>query len=315
MLLNDWIIILIAFVGIWIGATLAVKPIDEIAKKLNSSSFIVSFFILGLFTSLTEVSVAYNSFIEDRLEISVGNLLGGSLVLLMFVIPLLGMLAKGIHLSNGFGVRNTFLCILFLLVPHIFLLDNVLSLQESWSMFVMYVILALFLYFGDKASAKKVRNKRKIAKLHHSKVALAVSFVTVGSIILIFSSNILVEGIDKIGSSINLSPFILALIGLSIGTNLPEISLVIIAAIKGRSEIGFGNYLGSALFNPLIMSVLGLVSGGIILDANFTKLLIFSVLGFILFFIFMRSRSFLSQKESAILLSIYVVFVISELAF
>lgn len=313
MIITDWMMLVLAFVGIWTGATLAVKPIDQIAKKLNSSSFMISFFVLGMFTSLTEISVAFNSYIAKTQEISVGNLLGGSFVLLLFVIPILGILSNGIRLNNRLGIINTFLAISYLLVPHIFLLDKALSLKECAVLFIMYIVLAIVLYAKDKYASNKLVSSNRSIKIPHSKVAFAFFLITVGSVILIFSSNIVVSSIDNIGSSLNVSPFVLSLVLLSFGTNLPEISLAVISALKGKSEIGFGNYLGSALFNLLIMSVLGILSGGISINENFTKLLIFSVFGFLSFFVFIRSKNFLSRKESLVLLTIYVIFVFTEL--
>jgi len=310
----DILNILLAFIGIWIGASLAVKPIDEIAKKVNSSSFIVSFFVLGFFTSLTEISVAINSIINDSIEISVGNLLGGSLVLILFVIPLLGILAKGIHLKNGFGVIGTFLSIIFLLVPHLFLLNNNLSINESLIMFVMFFVISIFLYLRDKNQITHKTKKLKRTPLQLKSFSFALLVVAIGSSLLLLSSNIVVNGIEQFAINTNISPFVISLIGLSIGTNLPEISLAIISAIKGKSEIGFGNYLGSALFNPFLLSIIGIISGGIFINENFTNILIFSVIGFILFFVFSKSKNFLSQKESFILLSIYLLFITIEIS-
>lgn len=313
MHLTDWITTLLALIGVWIGATLAVKPIDEIAKKTNSSSFIVSFFLLGMFTSLTEVSVAINSYIDKSIEISVGNLLGGVLVLLLFVIPLLGILAKGVKLNNGFGVTITFLSLILLLVPHFFLINKTLSFNESIIIFILYIVFSIILFLKNKKkSVIKQINKRKNKKTQ-IKLAKLIIFITLGSVILIISSNQLVLNMDKIGTSLSISPFILSLLGLSIGTNLPEISLAIVAVIKGRAEIGFGNYLGSALFNLLILSILGIASNGITINEDFTLLLVFSVIGFALFFLFIKSKNTLSRKEGLFLILIYIVFILSEL--
>ncbi|GAB4159054.1 MAG: hypothetical protein Fur003_2870 [Candidatus Dojkabacteria bacterium] len=312
MRLIDWIMTLMAFLGIWIGAILAVKPIDKIAKKFNSSSFIVSFFLLGILTSLTEVSVAFNSFIDNNVEISVGNLLGGTLVLLLFVIPLLGVLVNGIKLNHGFGVTNVFLSIAYLLVPHIFLIDKKLSIGESIVLAALYMFLAILLYIRNRIKLS-TKVKQASQKVSYLKVLTAFISLTFGSVILIFSSNVLVDNVDKIGAIFKLSPFVLALLGLSLGTNLPEISLAIISALKGKSEIGFGNYLGSALFNPFILAVLGIFTGGITINANFIILLIFSTVGFLLFFVYIRSKNFLSRQESLLLLLIYIIFILTEL--
>lgn len=43
----------LSFVGIWIGAGLAIRAVEKLSHKLRLSSFLVSFLVLGFFTSIS----------------------------------------------------------------------------------------------------------------------------------------------------------------------------------------------------------------------------------------------------------------------
>ena len=75
------LIYLLSFVGIWVGSGLAIRSVERISQSLKVSSFAVSFLVLGLFTSISELSVGINSIMENDPEIYVGNLIGASIVL------------------------------------------------------------------------------------------------------------------------------------------------------------------------------------------------------------------------------------------
>ena len=99
-MLIDTAVYVLSFVAIWFGAGLIISSVEELSKKLNISSFAVSFFVLGILTSIPEASVGINSIIDRDPEIFVGNLIGASLVLFLLVIPILAVAGNGIRLAH-----------------------------------------------------------------------------------------------------------------------------------------------------------------------------------------------------------------------
>ena len=74
--------------------------VDRLAHKLHLSSFAVSFFLLGILTSVPEISVGVNSLIERKPEIFVGNLIGGIIVIFLLIIPVLAVFGNGVKLTH-----------------------------------------------------------------------------------------------------------------------------------------------------------------------------------------------------------------------
>ena len=74
-----------------------------------------------------------------------------------------------------------------------------------------------------------------------------------GFIILIKGADWLVEGASSIAKRFHISDLIIGLTIVSLGTSMPELLVNVIASLKGSSEIGIGNVLGSNIANILLV--------------------------------------------------------------
>lgn len=304
--------IVIAFIGIWVGSGIIIKSVDKLARKAHKSSFVISFLLLGFLTSVSEISVAVNSYIDQTLEVSVGNLLGGIIVLFLFLIPSLAIIGNGVKLGDRINKIRLIIALIVLLLPSIFMLDSHLMMRESLILIGAYLLCAIIV-IRKKGSVLKVEQSTHKTSL--KKYVKTFFFIIFGGTILFIACDLMVGEIMEVANIFNVSPFIVSLLGLAIGTNLPEISLAIKSILSNKKDIAFGNYLGSAVFNVLILGVLGVVNNRITIDANFLKVLIFSAAGLLLFYIFTRSKHDISRKEGFVLIGLYILFLITEMLF
>ncbi len=79
--------------------------------------------------------------------------------------------------------------------------------------------------------------------------------ILVGFIVLVFSSDLFVKGAAAIAQNFGVSPALVGLTIVSIGTSSPEILVSLSAAITGAGELAIGNAVGSNIAN------IGLVLG------------------------------------------------------
>jgi cation:H+ antiporter len=300
---------LISITLIAIGSNLIVNTISELARRIKISPFILSFVILGALTSVTEMSVALNSYINKTPEVSVGNLLGGIVVMFLFVIPVLAITGNGIKLGHQYNRISLFVTLGSFVLPAIFFLDSYLQFREAIFLLAVYVLSVLLLFIGHK-NHSHIPVKKKLDKWY-----LFVGFfkVIIGGILLLLACDTLINEVLKIANSVGTSPFIISFLALSVGTNLPELSLVIRSVINGKKDIAFGNYLGSAAFNLVILAALAIANNRILVDANFLSILIFTIIGLGLFYIFILTKNNLSRREGLIILSVYIVFLAFEI--
>lgn len=85
-----------------------------------------------------------------------------------------------------------------------------------------------------------------------------IAVFIISLIILIKSADFFTESSEKVGLSMKISPFIVGVAIVSIGTSLPELATSIVAVFSGQTEIATANAVGSNIANILL--VIGIAS-------------------------------------------------------
>ena len=75
----------------------------------------------------------------------------------------------------------------------------------------------------------------------------------IGFVVLIKGADFLVEGASSIAKRFNISNLVIGLTIVAFGTSTPELVVNIIAALEGKTELAFGNILGSNIANILLI--------------------------------------------------------------
>ena len=100
---------------------------------------------------------------------------------------------------------------------------------------------------------------------------------------------------------------------LSLGTNLPELSIAIKSIVLGKKEVALGDYLGSAASNTLLFGIFTLLNGKRVDVSSYSfRVLFITLLGLGTFYIFSRSKKDISKHEGKILLLIYILFILIQ---
>jgi cation:H+ antiporter len=116
-----------------------------------------------------------------------------------------------------------------------------------------------------------------------------------------------------LGNMLGISSFLISLMVLSIGTNLPEISLAIRSVVSQKKEIAFGDYLGSAAANTLVFGMLTFLHGKPISIPNRPFIpFFFMSFGFGIFYMLLRKKNEISRKAGMLLLIVYVFFLLIQ---
>ncbi len=88
-----------------------------------------------------------------------------------------------------------------------------------------------------------------------------VALTIIGLIGLFWGGNALVRGASRLATSFHISPLIIGLTIVAIGTSMPELLVGATAALQGESGLAVGNVLGSNIANiGLILGVSGVIT-------------------------------------------------------
>lgn len=305
------LIYFVSFFALWFGAGLIINSVDKFSKSLKISSFATSFFVLGILTSIPEMSVGITSIVNDDPEIFVGTLLGGVITMFLLVIPVLAVLGNGIRLKDQLDEGPLLFTLFAVAMPSFLIADRNLSTFDGIVMVSLYLVLFFFVEKKQgifEAISKKTNVKKKVNYLKR------FSLIISGIAIVFISSHFIVSSTLYFSEVYNVTPFLISLLVLGLGTNLPELSLAIRSVLTGKKDIAFGDYIGSAAANTLLFGLLSLAyKGDVNINGNFYITFFFIALGLGLFYYFSRSKKDISRKEGFILLGTYFVFLAVEL--
>lgn len=301
---------------IWLLSGILIEATDRVAKRYNKPGFFVAFFILGTLTSISEISVVANATLQGIPEISAGNLIGASIVILLLIIPLVAVAGDGIEMHLAMPKRNLAMLMATMTLPALFALDGTVSPNEGLLMLLAYGIL-LYAVQKQRPSEEVVEETVQQVEeelLHkHKATAVDVGKILLGTIMIFYAGRILVEEAIFFSETLHVRPSFVGLMLLSVGTNIPELAIALRCVRGSHKHIAFGDYLGSIAANTLLFGLLSLLNGNFSLpQAQFVPAFMILLPGALLFYRFSVSKQILSRKEGLVLLMLYSVFLVIQ---
>ena len=260
-----YLILILALAGIVFGADWLVSGSVSIAKRYKVSEFVIGAAIVGVGTSMPELTVSFIGAIQGNSDVAIGNVVGSNI---FNILGILGLTAA------FFPIRVDKANMRFELPFCIFL--SVLLTFEAFNFFiggtpvigradgiVLLALFALFMWYSfyrDKKSLESIAVQEEKQDCYEPVAPLWKAILTViaGLALLIFSCDLFVEKAVHVAKMLGMSEAVISLTLIACGTSLPELAASIAAAIKKNTQLALGNIIGSNIFN--ISLILGLSS-------------------------------------------------------
>lgn len=134
--------------------------------------------------------------------------------------------------------------------------------------------------------------------------------IAAGLVALVWSADRFVEGASAIARRAGLSPMVIGLTIVSLGTSAPEILISVMSALAGSGELAVGNALGSNIANIGLVLGTTLVVGTIALNRDTVFIDLPILIGAVLLTWFLLSDLTLSLANSLVLLGALGLFFI-----
>jgi len=303
------------------AADLTLESIKSISRTTGAKTFVLSALILSLATSLPELFVGVTSALEGAASLSLGNVLGANITNILLVVGLSTVVVGGVTVHGEKILHEFLLAAGAGVLPLFLLLDGKLSRVDGLILLAVYFAYTLsffkknFIEIGTQHLSGKtimrfIRNAEEVEK----KADKSLGHLLVGIAALLFISDLIVQIATNIASSLSLPVFIVGLILLSLGTTLPEM-VVSFRSLRAKSDgIFLGNILGSVIINStLIIGIVAVIDPITIADTS--EYLIPSAIflaAAVLFWIFAKTKHFLSRQEAVVLLVVYIFFIVVQ---
>jgi cation:H+ antiporter len=291
------------------SADWVVKATAFIAHKAHVRSFLLGFLLLGFATTIPEMFVAYQAIQDGVPQLSVGNLLGGSILLLSFVMGGSAIILKRIKLDHGLSVFDIGVSSIVILAPAVVIWDGNLTRLEGWILVGIYVAHILFINKEQHVAANMEHHAKQVSHAWH-----AFGLLVGGLIGMAIASRYIVTIAELVAAMFSIPTFVIGLFLVTFGTNLPEITLAVGAIIRKQKDIAFGDILGSSVINTPLLGIICIVRPFTIIDHERMQVtLILLALVSIFFFWAAATKKDITRREGIVLFVVYIAFVIFEL--
>lgn len=287
-------------------AHLVVREASKIARNFGTTNYVMAFMLLGILTSTPEIFVAIESSLYGAQPLSVGNLLGGSILLLTLVFGLCSVFLKGVAINHGSHISEIILNGIVIVSPVFVLWDGTLTRVDGALLTGIYLAYVIFLQRSFHTHAVELAG-------NVTKVSANAGLLLMGLIGMLIASKYIVTSALAISDALGISTVVFGLIILSLGTNLPELSLAYEAIRFRHKSIALGDFMGSASANTLILGLMGMFAP-YNSDATIHMWYPLIMLVFITFYFIVAigKKMHLSRTEGIGLLLLYGMFVLYE---
>jgi len=295
------------------AASFATKSAHKIAKLFHTNDFVIGFFIVGLATSTPEITVAINSGLRNVSGLSLGNLLGASIVIMSLLAGLAAILAGKLSI-NRFLKNDDFLLYLAISVlPAVAVMDGHLTRLDGIWLVGAYLLFAARMY--QRRNIYEPHLSIPAPKGRYTHLGREVTILIIALAVILTSAYYLVGSSLFVASALNVPPLLIGLLVLSIGTNLPELTLVLTQSYKRSQNLVLGDLLSNVLLNVPTLGLLALIRPFTITAFNSTAIsAAFLVVSVIVFGILMWSKNMLTRREGVILFVIYIAYAANSLS-
>ena len=258
----EYIILIVSLVGIVFGADFLVTGAVSIARKYKVSDFVIGAAIIGVGTSMPEMTVSFLGALNGNADVAIGNVVGSNI---FNVFGILGLTAMFFPVT--FGRENLKFDIPFCLGVSVILsllffnffigTGNCIGRFDGILLLVAFAAFMWISFRRDKQAKPQATPTEEIEQ-PVGPMWSSVLKVVGGLAVLVFSCDVFVDNAVLIAKSFGVSDSFISLTLIACGTSLPELAASIAAAIKKNTSMALGNIVGSNIFN--IALILGLCS-------------------------------------------------------
>ncbi|GLQ06251.1 calcium/sodium antiporter [Sneathiella chinensis] len=238
---------------------LLVRGAVALAEQFGVPKLVIGFTIIAFGTSAPELVVCIEAAIKGVPEIAIGNVVGSNIanILLVMGVP---ALIYPLTCDNKSALRD---CVIMIFGSFVFCILAWIGTISYLQGAILVILLGLVIFMAYRR-AKKSGDQSADEALEEYEQNMPKSawvsglFVLMGIIGLAIGSRFLIDGSVAIATAAGVSPEIIGLTLVALGTSLPELATSVIAAFRRHGDVAIGNVLGSNLFN--ITGIIGVTA-------------------------------------------------------
>ena len=246
----DFVVFIVAMgVLIW-GADVLIEQSERIALKFHIPEFIIGATLIALGTSLPEMAASIAASYNGQAQIAVANVIGSNVLNITLVLSSVFLIAKNINPDRDFFAKDSTWALIPIFIFILMILDGVISRFDALLLLLLMGAYLMFLL----QDAKNMPEEDIVALDEaHFSWAKVVPMVVLGLVLVVVGAHFTVESASTIAKSFGISEWVIGIVMVSLGTSLPELTVSISAALKGKVDMAIGNIIGSNMANTTVV--------------------------------------------------------------
>lgn len=304
-MIYDILYIILGLVMLVKGGDWLVNGASDIALRARLSSMVIGLTVVGFGTSMPELLVSTQAALMGNSGIAIGNVVGSNIANIALILGVTALIRPCPTDRKTLRIDAPFMILACVLLTAIGATGSIGRLAGL----IGVGMLVAFITWQIRDSRKKTQSE--VQEAPKMKLWQAILLVIFSLGVLSVGADTLIKGASGIATQFGVSDRIIGLTIVAVGTSLPELFASIMAAHKGETDMAIGNVIGSVTFN--ILSVIGIASTICpIHEANVGFMFdyaLMTALGLLLW-VFLRTAHLLERYEGAILIAIYVAYLL-----
>jgi cation:H+ antiporter len=306
------------------GAEWLIRGSAAVARAFGVKPLVIGLTVVAYGASAPELAVATKTALTHHSPIALGTVIGSCAANISLILGLTALIAP--PTVDGRLIRREIPMLLgsAIAVP-IVLWNGILSRVEGAILIgcaVLFTVVTLAVSSRLDPDEELVEEARRAeesaahlggrARPHASRTMAAI-MTTLGLLLLVGGTDLLVRGARGVGDDLGMSERMLGLTVISIGTALPELLGSLVAATRGHAALAIGSVIGSNLLNVfLVLGITGYLEdirfaeAGAMHAVELVGLVAITLLGVVM----LRGSRRISRFEGAILVAAYIAFIV-----
>jgi len=251
------IIFIIALAVMVVGAEMFLKNAELVGARMGMSSFVIGAIIVGLGTSLPELTSSLLALLANEPTIVASNAIGSNIANILLVGGVLAFVGKHMVIGkNLLDAELPFFVISTALFAEI-AFDGQITFIESVLLASTFVVYMIFLFSKEyesgsvvEAVSEEVQHERfTFFKLHELR---SVLMMVGGLVALLIGAKFVIDAVIELATIMSVPPSVISISAIAFGTSLPELVVSVKALQLKKLEVAIGNIFGSNAFNILM---------------------------------------------------------------
>tara|TARA_B100001989_G_C24540303_1_gene467146 strand:- start:936 stop:1886 length:951 start_codon:yes stop_codon:yes gene_type:complete len=309
----DIIYIVLGLILLFAGGEVLLKASISIAGKLGLSALLVSMVVIGFGTSTPELIVTLSAAFKGSTPIAFGNVVGSNIANVLLILGIASLTTPMICKKPEIHRDAWIVLAACTSLAGLSLWGTI----ERWVGLSMVLLMVSYMAYSYRQEKRKNKVKPFPAGIEKEVGTqnlgwIQIIILTIASLgSLAAGSWFLVEGSTAIAARMGIPESVIGLTLVAVGSSLPELTMVILAAARKNSDVIMGNILGSNLFNTL--GILGITSMAIPLPfpKHIAHIDIWVMLGIMVLLIpITRTGHRINRFEGAFFLCLYSAYIV-----